>query len=109
MDMNHFRKTFIILGYALIQLPDLMFWVYDILHDKFQSFFNATRNKDEGTKSVQPPILASWPKRTILNYEMNSSATTNDLDKDLIVISIGHKNIQMKAKHMQKYKNRFLN
>ena len=79
-----------------------MFWAYDFLNNRFQSFFNATRNKDGGTKSIQPPILASWVKNTIRNHEMSSSAITNNIEKDLIVISIGDKNIQMKAKHMQK-------
>ena len=79
-----------------------MFGVYDFLNNKFQSFFNAKRNKDGGTKSIQPPILASWVKSAMRNYEMSSSAITNNLEKDLIVISIGDKNIQMKAKHVQK-------
>ena len=92
-------QSFDILGYALIQLPDLMFWFYDFVHDKLQSCCNTLRNKDGGAKSLPVPILASWLKNTIKDYEISSSTITNDLDKDLIMISVGDKKIQMKPIH----------
>ena len=79
-----------------------MFWVYDFVNGKFQSFFNSIRNKDGETKSIPASILVPCLKNTMRDYEMKSSTIIRDQEKDLIVISIGDKNIQMKPHRMMK-------
>ena len=85
------------LGYAVIQLPDLMFWMVDFIKDKHNPDFNSIQNKIVAKKNKTPKGFGTiWHNEQISKYQQKLSTSINDFDGELISISIGDKNIQMK-------------
>ena len=85
------------LGYAVIQLPDLMFWMLDFIKDKHNSDLNSKQNKMVAKKNKTPKGFGTiWHNEPISKYQQKLSTSINDFDGELISISIGDKNIQIK-------------
>ena len=74
-----------------------MFWMLDFIKDKHYPDYNSKQNKIVAKDNKYPKGFVSfWNNKSIWKYQQELSTNTNDFDGELISISIGDKNIQMK-------------